>query len=124
MAVRWLPLQMRFLAGESTGSYVTRLAGRNGLTVGQLLDSIRDGLSPSEVDPSSAHWLRRQGRQGRQPVREGGHVLTPPIEPMLVMGLRAAKSRKPSGGSTFTAIPEALRPSDPTNDQSRPTERR
>lgn len=41
--VRELPLHVRFLAGESTGSYATRLAGRNGLEVQQLLDEVGQG---------------------------------------------------------------------------------
>ncbi|MFF9403657.1 TniQ family protein [Streptomyces sp. NPDC014744] len=51
MGIRPLPLPVRFLAGESTGSYVTRLATRNGLNVGQLLEQVGDGLSAAEVDP-------------------------------------------------------------------------
>ncbi|MEU3480888.1 TniQ family protein [Streptomyces sp. NPDC033754] len=46
-----MPLQVRFVAGESTGSYVTRLASRNGLAVGRFLDSLGEGRSASEVDP-------------------------------------------------------------------------
>nr|WSW49887.1 hypothetical protein OG296_43540 [Streptomyces sp. NBC_01001] len=42
----------------------------------------------------------------------------------VVAGLRAAKSRKPSSGSAFTAIPGAPGSSDPTNDRSRPTPER
>lgn len=49
-ALRALPRQVRFLAGESTGSYVTRLAARNGLGVQQLLDSVGQGQSRA-VDP-------------------------------------------------------------------------
>ncbi|WP_318205849.1 TniQ family protein [Streptomyces sp. SCL15-4] len=51
MHIRPLPLQVRFIAEESTGSYVTRLASRNGLTVGRLLDSVGEGRSAPEVDP-------------------------------------------------------------------------
>ena len=42
---RELPLHVRFLPAESTGSYVTRLAERNGLTAQQLLDWVGDGKS-------------------------------------------------------------------------------
>ncbi|WP_405559479.1 TniQ family protein [Streptomyces sp. NBC_01180] len=63
MGIRSLPLQVRFLAGESTGSYVTRLAARNGLRVGQLLDSVGDGLSAAEVDPRYTElYLNAQAR--------------------------------------------------------------
>jgi len=48
--VRALPQQVRFVAGESTGSYVTRLAARNGQSVAQLLDSVGRGQSRA-VDP-------------------------------------------------------------------------
>lgn len=41
--VRELPLHVRFMAGESVGSYVTRLAGHNGLEVQQLLDEVGQG---------------------------------------------------------------------------------
>lgn len=41
--LRELPLHVRFMPGESTGSYVTRLARRNGLDVQQLLDLIGEG---------------------------------------------------------------------------------
>lgn len=63
MHIRSLPLQVRFVAGESTGSYVTRLAARNGLAVGQLLDSIGEGRSASEVDPRYTElYVNRAGR--------------------------------------------------------------
>lgn len=63
MHIRSLPLQVRFLAGESTGSYVTRLASRNGLAVGQLLDSIGEGQSAPEVDPRYTElYVNRAGR--------------------------------------------------------------
>ncbi|MFF2308196.1 TniQ family protein [Streptomyces sp. NPDC058128] len=62
--VRALPLRPRFLAGESTGSYVTRLASRNGLTVGQLLDSVGKGLSAAEVDPRYTElYVNRAARE-------------------------------------------------------------
>lgn len=51
MHIRPLPLQIRFIVGESTGSYLTRLASRNGLTVSRLLDSLGNGRSSPEVDP-------------------------------------------------------------------------
>jgi hypothetical protein len=60
---RALPLQVRFLAGESTGSYLTRLAARNGLRAGQLLDSVGEGLSFGEVDPRFTElYLNRAAR--------------------------------------------------------------
>ncbi|MFE5301287.1 TniQ family protein [Streptomyces sp. NPDC056632] len=62
--VRALPLRVRFLAGESTGSYVTRLAARNGLTVDRLLDSVGEGLSAAEVDPRYTElYVNRAARE-------------------------------------------------------------
>ncbi|MBT2493432.1 TniQ family protein [Streptomyces sp. ISL-96] len=59
---RALPLQVRFVPGESTGSYVTRLAARNGLAVGRLLDSIGKGKSKA-VDPRYTElYMNRAGR--------------------------------------------------------------
>nr|WP_106438133.1 TniQ family protein [Kitasatospora sp. SID7827] len=43
--LRELPLHVRFLPNESTGSYVTRLAERNGLSVGYLLEIVGEGKS-------------------------------------------------------------------------------
>lgn len=63
MHIRSLPLQVRFVAGESTGSYVIRLAARNGLAVSQLLDSIGEGRSVPEVDPRYTElYVNRAGR--------------------------------------------------------------
>ncbi|MET8646459.1 TniQ family protein [Streptomyces sp. NPDC004675] len=54
---------MRFFAGESTGSYVTRLAARNGLSVERLLESVGDGLSAAKVDPRYTElYVDRAGR--------------------------------------------------------------
>ncbi|OII69877.1 TniQ family protein [Streptomyces sp. CC77] len=62
--VRALPLRLRFLAGESTGSYVTRLAARNGLAVGRLLDCVGEGLSAAEVDPRYTElYVNRAARE-------------------------------------------------------------
>jgi len=61
--IRSLPLRVRFLAGESTGSYVTRLASRNGLAVSHLLESIGDGRSAPDVDPRYTElYVNRAGR--------------------------------------------------------------
>lgn len=49
-SLRSLPKQVRFLAGESTGSYVTRLAARNNTSVTYLLDGVGQGQSHA-VDP-------------------------------------------------------------------------
>ncbi|MFB7379798.1 TniQ family protein [Kitasatospora purpeofusca] len=38
-----LPLHVRFLPSESTGSYVARLAERNGLSVDDLLETVGEG---------------------------------------------------------------------------------
>lgn len=43
--LRELPLHVRFLPSESTGSYVTRLAERNGLSVDYLLEILGEGKS-------------------------------------------------------------------------------
>ncbi|MFK4107120.1 TniQ family protein [Streptomyces sp. NPDC002176] len=63
--VRALPLRPRFLAGESTGSYVTRLASRNGLAVGRLLDSVGKGRSAAEVDPRFTELYVSRGARAR-----------------------------------------------------------
>lgn len=51
MHIRPLPLRVRVMAGESTGSYVTRLAARHGQAVGWLLSQTGDGQTSAEVDP-------------------------------------------------------------------------
>ncbi len=62
MQERSLPLQVRFVPGESTGSYVTRLAARNGLAVNRLLDSVGRGKSKA-VDPRYTElYVDRAGR--------------------------------------------------------------
>jgi hypothetical protein len=61
---RALPLQVRFFSGESVGSYVTRLAARNGLSVQQLLESMGEGLSAASVDPRYTElYVDRAGRE-------------------------------------------------------------
>ncbi|MEF3113881.1 TniQ family protein [Streptomyces chrestomyceticus] len=64
MHIRTLPLSVRFVAGESTGSYVTRLAARNGLPVARLLESVGEGLSAAEVDPRYTElYMNAAGRE-------------------------------------------------------------
>ncbi|MFF2601317.1 TniQ family protein [Streptomyces californicus] len=63
MHIRPLPLAVRFVAGESTGSYVTRLAARNGLTVRRLLDGLGEGRSAPDVDPRYTElYMNREAR--------------------------------------------------------------
>lgn len=57
--VRELPLHVRFMAGESTGSYVTRLAGRNGLEVQQLLDEVGQGSTRAVAPHLTELYLNR-----------------------------------------------------------------
>lgn len=78
MGIRALPLQVRFFPGESTGSYVTRLAAHNGLGVGQLLDSVGEGLSAPEVDPRYTElYVDRAGRARLAALagRDVGHLV-------------------------------------------------
>ncbi|WP_416972211.1 TniQ family protein [Streptomyces sp. 4F14] len=59
---RRLHLRLRFLAGESTGSYVTRLASRNRLPVEAVLRSM--GTGPMPVDPQYTElYLSRYARE-------------------------------------------------------------
>lgn len=62
--VRALPLQVRFFAGESVGSYVTRLAGRNKVSVPYLLQEVGEGRSAALVDPRYTElYVDRAGRE-------------------------------------------------------------
>ncbi|MBT2529935.1 TniQ family protein [Streptomyces sp. ISL-99] len=65
MHPRSLPLKVRFLAGESTGSYMTRLATRNGLTASRLLDSLGEGQSAPDVDPRYTELYVNRAARGR-----------------------------------------------------------
>jgi hypothetical protein len=59
---RPLHLRLRFLQGESTGSYVTRLAARNLRPVEQLLASV--GVGPMPVEPQYTEmYVSRYARE-------------------------------------------------------------
>lgn len=59
---RRLHLRLRFLPGESTGSYVTRLAARNSFPVEAVLE--RMGTGPMSVDPQYTEmYLSRYARE-------------------------------------------------------------
>lgn len=60
--MRSLPVRVRFFPGESTGSYVTRLAEGNRIPVGALLASVGRGKSRA-VDPRLTElYVDRAGR--------------------------------------------------------------
>lgn len=63
-ALRPLPYRVPLIDGESTGSYVTRLAIRHGEPVGHLLATVGEGKSAAEVDPRlSELYLNAAARQ-------------------------------------------------------------
>ncbi|MFF8589696.1 TniQ family protein [Streptomyces althioticus] len=63
-AVRSLPYRVPLIDGESTGSYVTRLAARHGESVGHLLATVGEGKTAAEVDPRlSELYLTAAARQ-------------------------------------------------------------
>lgn len=63
-AFRPLPYRVPLIDGESTGSYVTRLAIRHGESVGHLLATVGEGKTAAEVDPRlSELYLNAAARQ-------------------------------------------------------------
>lgn len=62
--IRPLPYQMPLLDGESTGSFVTRLAARHGQSVSHLLATVGEGRSAADIDPwQSELYLNAAARQ-------------------------------------------------------------
>ncbi|MGI5372643.1 TniQ family protein [Streptomyces iakyrus] len=49
--IRPLPYRVPLVDGESTGSFVTRLAARHGQSVSHLLATVGEGRSAADVDP-------------------------------------------------------------------------
>ncbi|ANP52011.1 TniQ family protein [Streptomyces griseochromogenes] len=62
--VRPLPYRMPLVDGESTGSYVTRLAARHGQSVSHLLATVGEGQSAAEVAARESElYFNRAARQ-------------------------------------------------------------
>jgi alpha-beta hydrolase superfamily lysophospholipase len=109
---RRLHLRLRFLAGESTGSYVTRLAARNHLPVEGMLRSMGTGpmlpVEPQYTEMYLSRYAReRLANLAGHPLAEMQKWTAPAKLEANLRGAWPARTRRHEPGGTLLRIPAA-----------------